>query len=201
MVSKTATSELTNIEWFLEENTGTERWVHKGIRYEYPLENVTVLPEGEIVSRRNRVHARVCASITTYLGIWNRTQSEPRGEVLCGDAGFLLSGFPDSSAGIDIAYISAELAAQTFEDTTMIDGCPLLAAEVLSPNDKHKNISSKVAAYIDSGVPLVWIVDADIHTVTVHRPGHQPYMVNSDQELTGDGHLPGFRVKVADLFA
>ena len=37
--------------------------------------------------------------------------SEPRGEVLSGEAAFRLRRDPDSTFGIDLAYISAEMAA------------------------------------------------------------------------------------------
>ncbi len=38
-------------------------------------------------------------------------------------------------------------------------------------------------------------------TVQVIRPGAGPEMVNERQELSGEPHLPGFRVPVGQLFA
>jgi hypothetical protein len=34
----------------------------------------------------------------------------------------------------------------------------------------------------------------------VYRRGSRPEMVNDAQELSGEPHLPGFRVEVAQLF-
>lgn len=36
--------------------------------------------------------------------------------------------------------------------------------------------------------------------VTIYRPDAEPQLVNASQELSGEPHLPGFRVAVADLF-
>ena len=38
--------------------------------------------------------------------------------------------------------------------TTMIDGVPSLAVEVLSPSDTQEDIEEKVDEYLDASVPL-----------------------------------------------
>ena len=43
--------------------------------------------------------------------------------------------------------------------TTMIDGVPKLAFEVLSPSDKVEETTEKVNEYLSVGVDLVWIID------------------------------------------
>ncbi len=47
----------------------------------------------------------------------------------------------------------------------------------------------------------MWVIDPHERTVLIHRSNEEPEMVNVRQELTGEPHLPGFRVRVADLFA
>ncbi|MHB1426491.1 MAG: Uma2 family endonuclease [Gemmataceae bacterium] len=54
---------------------------------------------------------------------------------------------------------------------------------------------------MEAGVLLVWIADTRDRTVTIYRPGQEPEFVNARQELSGEPELPGFRVRVADLFA
>jgi Uma2 family endonuclease len=51
-----------------------------------------------------------------------------------------------------------------------------------------------------AGVPLVWILDPYHRTVTVYRPGREPEFANALQELSGEPHLPGFKVPVSRLF-
>ena len=82
----------------------------------------------------------------------------------------------------------------------MVEGPPLLAAEILSPSDTHEDVVEKLHLYLELGVAVVWILDPDLRTVTVHRRGADPQFFNAAQELTGDPELPGFRVRVADLF-
>jgi Uma2 family endonuclease len=50
-------------------------------------------------------------------------------------------------------------------------------------------------------VALVWIIDPHDRTVLIYRPGQEPELVNVRQELSGEPHLPGFRVVVGQLFA
>ncbi len=152
-------------------------------------------------SPRNRFHAKTEARIAFALNTWRRQQPEPRGDVLSGEAGFTLERDPGTSVGIDVAYVSAEVAAKQNDASTMIEGVPLLAVEVLSPSDTQENIAAKIDQYLATGVMLVWIVDPHFQTVTVHRPGANPEFFTSDDELTAEPHLPGFRVAVRQLFA
>ncbi len=152
------------------------------------------------MTRRNRPHSGVTARIAHFLEAWRILQPKPRGEVLCGEAGFRIRHDPDTTVGIDVAYISAELAAKAPRDAKIVDGVPILAVEILSPSDQHEEISDKVQEYIDAGVALVWVVDPTFRTVRVHSPGAEPKLFNSQEELSAEPHLPGFRVPVVEIF-
>jgi Uma2 family endonuclease len=171
----------------LPEN-GMDRWLIRGQLREKPM---TV---------RNRWHSKLVARIAQLLGNWLDSQPQPRGEVLGGEAGCRIRRDPDTTVGIDLVYISAALAAHEPTDTTLVDGVPILAVEVLSPSDRVEEIDDKVDEYLQAGVAVVWIVDTHDQSVTVYRPGNAPMMFNSTQELTGDPHLPGFRIPVAQIF-
>ena len=132
---------------------------------------------------------------------WLHEQPQPRGEALTGDVGFCLRRRPDTSVGIDIAYISADLAAAAPEDARLIEGSPTLAVEILSPINTREAVTEKVLEYLGTGVALTWMLDPVFRTVHVYRPDARPTLFNADQELSGEPHLPGFRVAVADLFA
>ena len=149
---------------------------------------------------RNRRHSRITARVLQLLGDWLDRQPEPRGEVLGGEVGCRLRRTPDSTVGVDAIYISPELAAQDPAETSLVDGAPTLAVEVLSPNDTEKEINDKVDEYLAAGVPLVWVVDPHDRTVLVYRPGAEPELFNVRHELSGEPHLPGFKVPVAHLF-
>jgi Uma2 family endonuclease len=93
-----------------------------------------------------------------------------------------------------------ELLARQTDETTLIDGVPLLAVEILSPSDTIDEINEKIDAYLSAGVPLVWIVDPYRRTVTIYRPQGPAGLVAEGQELSGEPVLPGFRVALAELF-
>jgi Uma2 family endonuclease len=149
---------------------------------------------------RNRFHSRVEARIVQKLLNWLDLQPEPRGEVVCGEAGFRLKGIKESLVGIDVALVPPDLVAATGSNQLMYDGAPLLAVEILSPTVTHEDTVDTVAAYLEVGT-VVWVVDPDFETLTVFRPGERLRTYNVDEELCGDPYLPGFRVRVAELFA
>ena len=153
------------------------------------------------MTRRNRFHSRIESQIAYILGEWRERQPAPRGAVHSGEAGVILRHDPDSTVGIDVVYLSPELAAQEPEDTTLIDGVPTLVVEVLSPSDTQEEIDEKLDAYREAAVSIIWLVDPHDQTVLVYRAGMAPELFNVTQELSAEPHLPGFRVSVARIFS
>jgi Uma2 family endonuclease len=179
---------MTTEEMLALPENGVDRWLIQG---ELREKRTTL---------RNRAHSRVMARISQLLGNWLDQQPEPRGSVLCGEVGVRLRRDPDTMVGVDIIYVSAELAARQSQETTLIEGAPVLAVEVLSPRDAQEEINDKVDGYLQAGVALVWIIDPRRRTIQVIRSGEEPALVNIRQELSAETHLPGFRVAVAQLF-
>jgi Uma2 family endonuclease len=180
---------MTTEELLALPRNGNDRWLIRGQLREKPM---TV---------RNRTHSRVMARIVYLLEKWLETQLEPRGQILCGEAGCRLRRNPDTTVGIDVVYIAANLAQQESTETTLIDGVPVLAVEILSPSDTLEEINEKIDDYLAAGVALVWIVDPHDQTITVYRANAVPELVTIRQELSAEPHLPGFRVAAAQIFA
>lgn len=190
-MSTTAAPKRMTVEEFLAlPDDGVERWLIRGELREKRDADTT---------RRNKPHSITEARIAARLGAWLATQPEPRGEVVCGEAGVILRRDPTTAAGVDVAVITAA-QADLVTDTAMTEGPPVLIAEVLSPHDTQDEIEDRVEEYLSCGVPLVWVVGTRFRTVTVYRPGAEPAVVNATQTLTGDPELPGFSCPVADLF-
>jgi Uma2 family endonuclease len=77
---------------------------------------------------------------------------------------------------------------------------PDLAVEVLSPNDSVYEVDVKIQEYFDAGVELVWEVNPESRTVTVHHADGFSNRLREEDELSGENVIPGFRMKVAELF-
>ena len=102
--------------------------------------------------------------------------------------------------GIDAAYFPEGAAGLDTDETTLFDGPPILAVEILSPSDVTRKTQAKVQDYLAAGVKLVWLIDPTFRTVTVYQPHADPEMFAGDEELSGDPHLPGLRIRVSSLF-
>ncbi len=184
----TASSLMTTEELLAIPEDGTDRWLIAGELRERPM------------TRRNRFHSRTMARVTKFLDNWLDEQPEPNGQVLVGEAGVILGHDPDTTVGIDVTYISAEVMLRQTEDSTLIDGVPTLVVEILSPSDTIEDINEKIDAYLAARVSLIWIIDPYRRTITVHQPDCEPELFNIRDELSAEPHLPGFRVPVARLF-
>jgi Uma2 family endonuclease len=157
------------------------------------------LRRGEVIElpRPTRLHGITCLEIGRLLG--NHVAKLGKGYLASNDAGVILEERPGTVVGPDVAYYTD---AETYEDVTPKwgDVPPVLAVEVLSPNDKPTQVNEKVVDYLRSGVKLVWLVDYEERKVTVFRPGRSPEIVRATDELTGGDELPGFSCRVADFF-
>ncbi|MGL4421399.1 MAG: Uma2 family endonuclease [Gemmataceae bacterium] len=145
-------------------------------------------------------HAGPTAVLTMELGLWCRAQSAPRPMVFNGDVYFRLRQNPDTNVGVDVAIATATQVAALTPRGRYLEGAPLLAVEVLSGSDTMELIDEKVAAYLEAGTPMVWIVDPTDRTVTVYRPGVVPEAFNTKQLLQMPDLLPGFELPVTSIF-
>jgi Uma2 family endonuclease len=180
---------MTSDELFaLPPNKKIDRWLFRG-----------ELREGK-VTKRNPNHSGAVMAIGGILREWLKTQPEPRGKVYGAEVYYRIRKDPDTNVGIDVAVSTPEQRAKVKKKSSYIDGPPVVAVEVLSPNDKHREIVEAVEEYLECGVKQVWIVDPYTETVTVHRPGQVPALYTMSDELPGDAELPGFRCKVAEIF-
>jgi Uma2 family endonuclease len=77
---------------------------------------------------------------------------------------------------------------------------PELAVEVISPTDRAFDVMDKVAEYFDGGVQQVWHVYSKTRRVLIFSSPTTIRVLTDADELTGEPILPGFRIRVVDLF-
>lgn len=189
MSTATPTRLMTSDDLFaMRPNKRVDRWLFRG-----------ELRESK-VTKRNPSHSSTVVNVSYLLTTWLKTLRGPRGKVYAGEAYFRIRRNPDTNVGIDVALSTPDQAAKTAKRASFVDGPPILAAEVLSPFDKTKDIGEGVEEYLACGVKIVWIIDPYAETVTVHRPNAEPVMYTRSQQLPGGKELPGFKCQVSELF-
>lgn len=143
-------------------------------------------------------HSEIAAGLVGEL----RAYVRPRrmGRVSASDAGVLLEQGPDTVREPDVAYFSAEkLPLDVRVRGRYYDVIPDLVAEVVSPNDRPREVAERVAMWHSYGVPLVWAVYPAARMVAAHPLGQPAIIYAEDDELDGGTVLPEFRCPVRDI--
>ncbi len=176
-----------------------EEFLGLPLKEEFDRELIRGVLKEKPMTRRNKFHGATEISVGAALHNWVRAQPRPRGRVYGGEIGVRLRRNPDTIVGIDVAYFSAEAVEANRSSKKVLDGAPVLAVEILSPSDQQEDILDKVEAYLNAGTLLVWVIEPVFKTVMVYRAGLPPQGLNVTQELSGEPHLPGFKVAIAEL--
>ena len=100
----------------------------------------------------------------------------------------------------DVSFIARERAGAELWETRIVTIAPDLAVEVISPNDQAEDLEIKVRDYLEAGVRLVWLVFPIARLGRVHRIDGTIAGLGEDDHLDGEAVLPGFRVRLGDLF-
>jgi Uma2 family endonuclease len=100
----------------------------------------------------------------------------------------------------DVAYLSYEAlprdaAPEAYEVPL---GAPTVAVEVLSPDDRPRDLAHKIRVYLAAGSAAVIVVDPPTATIDVHdRGGTHRYRAG---DTIAHDALPGFELDVRRLF-
>ncbi len=99
-----------------------------------------------------------------------------------------------------VAYVSTSRLPKDWRKEA--DFAPDMVAEVTSKNDKDFDVEAKVLQYQRSGVRLIWILHSYSQTVEVFKlsTGLRSQRLAGDDELNGDDVIPGFKLKISELY-
>ncbi|MGH7675591.1 MAG: Uma2 family endonuclease, partial [Gemmatimonadales bacterium] len=111
---------------------------------------------------------------------------------------FTLARDPDTVRAPDIAFISRARLPDP-EPVGYPELAPDLAVEVLSPGDRPGELLAKVADWLNAGTRLVWIVDPERRLARVYRQDGSETLLNAEDDLSGEGVVPGFAVMLAEI--
>ncbi|MEW6369235.1 MAG: Uma2 family endonuclease [Acidobacteriota bacterium] len=157
------------------------------------------LVEGRLLKMSPTGHAHGECEGNFYNYIRSFVRSRQLGRVSVGEVGIYTHRGPDSVRGADVLFISNERYAQK-KSRSFLDVAPDLVVEVLSPEDRWSEVTQKLREYFSIGVRLIWVADPESRTVYAYRSLTDIREFTLSDELPGDDVLPGFSVKVAELF-
>lgn len=142
-------------------------------------------------------HGDVTAEILVRL----RTFAAREGSVrVVTDVFFVLARNPDTVRAPDVACLRPNHASALEDPSRPVPGAPALAVEVVSPSNAADAVHAKVADYLAAGTDVVWVVDPRDRRVTVYRELLSPRHLVGDDLLDAGDVLPGFSVRVRELF-
>jgi Uma2 family endonuclease len=159
------------------------------------------LDNGRLISMAppGDVHGAVECNIGTEL----KVQGERRGlgKARSGDVGVVLRRDPDRVVGADVVFVAnRSLPIRVSARGGYLETIPDLVVEVRSPNDTLPSVPDKVRDYLTAGVRVVWVADPAAQTITAHRRDQEPQVHVAADMLTVEDIIPGFRVRVQDMF-
>jgi Uma2 family endonuclease len=141
------------------------------------------------------LHGQVVANLAIILG--QHIKANRLGRIYA-ESGYKLESDPDTVLGPDASFVSKERIDQA--EDAYYEGPPDLAIEVLSPGDRRGYVERKLVLYLQRGTRSVWLVNPRRRTVEVVSSLDNRRMLHEDDELVDDT-VPGFRVKVSEIFA
>ena len=159
----------------------------------------TELVKGEIIfmSPTGYLHGFIEVRIAKILSFF--VDEYKLGRVLGGEVGIYTARNPDTVRGADVAFISNERLAQA-KSKSFLDVAPELIVEVLSPDDRWRDINAKLKEYFAIGAQVVWVADPQSRQVHVYRSLTNIAILSGNDTLTAEDILPGFSAPVSDFF-
>lgn len=130
------------------------------------------------------------------------------GQVFTDGTSYLLRRGPDRLRIPDVSFVSWDHLPEDGVPEGYIPVAPDLAVKVVSPNDRADDVHDKVdqrketlvREYLEAGARMVLVLWPKRRTVTVYEPGVAAHELGPDDDLDGGDVLPGFRVRVDELF-
>lgn len=168
-----------------------DQWVQAQTDRHYELINGRIVP---VVS--NSSASRIAFKIGGFLFVY--LQQNPIGEATGADGGYQIG---TERYIPDVAFIRNERQVEE-GSTCYYPVAPDLAVEVISNpqnTQEMRDLRIKLGHYSAAGV-VVWVVDRERETIEVYHPGQPTQVYERDDTLTGGDFLPGFQMRVGDIF-
>lgn len=162
--------------------------------------NVEVV-KGELIemSPAGARHGEIGGNI--FAPLWTHVKSNSLGKVFMDQTTYVLQGTPDDIQTIRVPDISF-IAAANLPDQTPKGYWyqpPDVAVEIISSSDKAGDIQARIADYLEAGTREVWVAYPELAQIMVHQKDSSR-LLHEEDTLTGEELLPGFALKLIDVF-
>ena len=122
------------------------------------------------------------------------------GELFAAETGYLVQTNPDSVIAPDCSYIAKDRWSTSQITGKYLRTAPDLVAEIVSPNDRPREVQEKVERWLQFGVRAVVVIDPKPQTVTVHQSLDQKTIYEFDNTIDLNFVVPGFSLPMRQLF-
>ena len=143
-------------------------------------------------------HGRIESLFSAFLTI--HVSTNQLGQVASGDPGFIIARNPDTVIAPDVAYISHESLKSAISTDRFLTIAPDLVAEIVSPNDRPREVQEKVERWLQFGVRAVVVIDPKSQTVTMHQSLDQKTIYGLDNTIDLSFVMSGFSMPMRHLF-
>ncbi len=145
-----------------------------------------------------KVHARIAIRMG---GEFDRHARRHRlGQVGGTDGGVLIERNPDTVREPDVYFVSAERLPLDDDSDGYLEVMPELVVEIVSPNDRERDVAEKISMWLEHGVSMALEVRPAERTIAIHRPGVPAVTLTGEDVLDGGDVLPGFSLPLSEIF-
>jgi Uma2 family endonuclease len=155
-----------------------------------------IVPMTPTGGEHGRVELKIAAAIDKYV-----SASGIAGHVMVGEVGIYTRRRPDRVRAADVLFISDARYRRQRDPKGFLEVAPELVIEILSPGDSAIQVGQKLREYFETGVVVVLVVDPGARRLRIHRSPTDAVDLTDRDSLSLPDVLPGFEVRVADLFA
>jgi Uma2 family endonuclease len=132
--------------------------------------------------------------------LFQHVKTNQLGELFAAETGYVVQTNPDSVIAPDCSYIAKDRWSTSQITGKYLRTAPDLVAEIVSPNDRPREVQEKVERWLQFGVRAVVVIDPKSQTVTVHQSLDQKTIYELDNTIDLNFVVPGFSLPMRQLF-
>ena len=142
-------------------------------------------------------HGKIVGNLHGIL--WHHVQKNKLG-VVFGAKPVSGSAVNRTRSAPDVAFIARDNLPEKEPVEAYWPGRPDLAVEVLSPDDRPREVEEKTKTCLAAGTKMVWVVDPKLRGVSLYRSPTDVVVKTGADVLDGGNVVAGFRCPPAEIF-